>query len=558
MIRLLRSALAGLMILGLACGAPSPGSNGRSRAPSADSRAEDLAGISLHELEIGPRGPWADRYGAAMKHELSPTEAAIGQALRSLPVDHSSALSRVTREITRTAPDRVNMPPALVDGLMAWGGLVDPPPRLVVVEMPEDPEGCHARPGPGCQPAIDSLVQQVRLTMPKDAQLEYGVGVARVAGGATRMIVAVLEKSIQLEPVPVSLGARENVVLRGRLLAELRRPTLEIIDPRGDWSSTPATVETDGGFEVTMSCRGIRGPHQVEILAEGLHGPEVAANFPVYCGTRPPRSLTVTLERLAPAVTPGQIARANFHYLNEERQRRGLPPLKWDDRAAAVAEQHSMDMAENGFVGHRSPRTGDVRDRFERARIKGTVIRENVARSYGPKGMHDSLMSSPGHRVNIVAPDVTHVGIGVVIGEPETNVSEAPRPLFATQNFFRKPGAGAPADADLVPEMRAKIDAMRASARLPRVQWDRRLDTIALRVAKSYARGRAPGRFDEDVFALGYAAVETHRVESPDFDALAMMEAWKQRSLHAGVGIVPVGRGDDRRFLMVVLVATPR
>jgi uncharacterized protein YkwD len=283
----------------------------------------------------------------------------------------------------------------------------------------------------------------------------------------------------------------------------------------------------------------------------------VAAIFPIFCGTQPPRSLRVTLEELDPRVSADQVARAIFHYLDEERRMRGLPPLEWDDRAAAVAEEHSLDMVRHGYVGHRSPRTGDVRDRFERARIRGTVVRENVARGYGPKGIHDSLMNSPGHRVNIVAEDVSHVGIGVVIADPETNVPGAPRPVFATQNFFRKPGAGAPSDEQLVPTMHARVDAVRKDARLPPATWDPGLDAIALRVAQAYARGRQPGRFDAEVFDLGYEAVQTHRVESPDYDALATLDVWNEQSLHAGVGIVPVGRGDDRRFLMVVLIAVP-
>jgi hypothetical protein len=166
-------------------------------------------------------------------------------------------------------------------------------------------------------------------------------------------------------------------------------------------------------------------------------------------------------------------------------------------------------------------------------------------------------MNSPGHRVNIVATDVSHVGIGVVIAAPETDVPGAPRPVFATQNFFRKPGAGAPNDEELVPTMRVRVDAARKAARLPPATWDAGLDAIALRVARAHARGRTPGRFDAEVFDLGYRSVETHRVESPDFEALATIDVWKQRPLHGGIGIVPVGRGDDRRFLMVVLVAVP-
>jgi uncharacterized protein YkwD len=544
-----------LAISTVSCTLPATGQSGRS--PTAGSRAADLAGITLVELEVEPRGPWAERYGGDVAHELSPTEVAIGQALSSLPVRHSPALSRATREIARAAPDRANVPAALVDGLMAWAGLIDPPPRLVTVELPEDPDGCHASFTSSCRSAIEALVGQASRTMPANAQLEYGVGVARASSGATRMMVALLEKSVHLEPLAVAMGVRDAVTLRGRLTGELRNPSIEVIDPKGGWTSQPAPLAGDRSFVAAVSCGGQRGAHQVEVLVEGAHGPEVAAIFPIYCGTRPPQRLRVTLEHLDASVSSDQVARAIFHYLDEERRMRGLPPVQWDDRAAAVAEEHSVDMVKHGYVGHRSPRTGEVRDRFDRARIRGTVIRENVARGYGPKGIHDSLMNSPGHRVNIVAADVSHVGIGVVIAQPETDVPGAPRPVFATQNFFRKPGAGAPSDDQLVPTMHARVDAARKSARLPPVQWDPGLDAIALRVAQGVARGRPPGKWDADVFELGYQSVQTHRVESPDFEALATIDVWREQPLHGGVGIVPVGRGDDRRFLMVVLIATP-
>jgi uncharacterized protein YkwD len=544
-------ACAGLV---LACA----GAQGRSGGPPTGGHgAVDLDGISLVELDIEPAGVWAEQYGFEVAHELTSTELAIAQSLSALPVRHAPGLSRATREIARAAPDRANVPAAMVDGLMSWAGLVDPPPRLVSVELPDDPDDCVARFGPSCRAAIDSLVAQARRTMPSGAEIEYGVGVARASTGATRMMVALLAKSVHLEPIPVAIGVRDRVELRGRLTGELRSPSIEVIDPKGGWSSSPAPLAGDRTFRAEVSCNGQRGAHQVEVLAEGAHGPEVAAIFPIYCGTQPPRTLRVTLEELDPRVSAQQVAHAIFHYLNDERRMRDLAPLEWDDRAAAVAEDHSVDMVKHGYVGHRSPRTGDVRDRFERARIRGTVLRENVARGYGPKGIHDSLMNSPGHRVNIVAADVSHVGIGVVIAPPETDVPGAPRPVFATQNFFRKPGAGAPSDDQLVPTMKARVDALRKSARLAPAQWDPGLEAIALRVAKGFARGRPPDGFDAEVFDLGYQSVETHRVESPDFDALATLDVWKEAPLHGGIGIVPVGRGDDRRFLMIVLVAVP-
>jgi uncharacterized protein YkwD len=551
-----RASLVALAALSLSC--QSPGSSGAHRrgqvvAPS----TADLRGITLVDLEVSPQGEPASHYGADATHALAAAEADIAEALAPLPMTHAPALSKMTRELARLAPDQVNVPSTLVDGLMAWAGLVEPPPRLVVVEIAEDRIGCHRRIAAGCRDALASLVQQVRTTLPDAEPLEFGVGVVSLPGGRTRMMVSILERSIELSPIPTAVGAGSSVALEGRLLGPRERPVVEVVDPAGNWGPVPAAVASDGSFRSTVQCRR-RGPHQVEVLAEGPHGPEVAANFPLWCGARPAKSISMSIERVDPEVTADQIARANFVYLNEERERRGLPPLSWDPAAADVALGHSEDMQASGFVGHRSPTTGDVTARFVRAKLSGTVIRENVARGYGPRGIHDSLMRSPGHRVNMLATDVTHVGIGAVLGPAETNVPGAPRPVFATQNFYRKAGAGAPErERDLAPALADRVDAARAQAGVPPAVWDAKLDKIAQKRADAHAAGRnPPDGFEKEVFALGYKAVESHKISSPDFEALATVDLFLQPKMAAGLGVV---RAHDATgievFVAVVLVA---
>jgi uncharacterized protein YkwD len=513
-----------------------------------------MRGISVVQTKVAPQGPPASQYGGAVEHELTVAERGVMAALDGFPMRHAPALSRMAREVARNSPDRVNIPPALVDGLMAWAGLVDPPPRLIVVELPEDVYGCDRRQGPTCDAAVSSLVEQVRVTMPKAPDIAFGVGVARVRDGSTRMIVAVLERAIALDPLPSRADAGAKVRVQGHLLGGRRKPSVEVVAPDGTWTSLPSSMSVDGSFRATVTCGADAGAYQIEVLAEGQHGPEVTANFPLFCGVDPPSSMTVELERLEPGVTASQIAHANFVYLNEERRRRGLPEVQWDEAAASIAIDHSSDMARNGFVGHRSPTTGDVRARFERARVPGAVIRENVARGYGPKGIHASLLASPGHRVNLLASDVTHVGIGVVIGEPETNVEGAPRPIFCTQNFYKPPGAGAPADGALAPTVIERVDAQREKLGAAPVQWDPALSAKATALAQEFARRRKPkAGWEADLFASGWQELETHQVRSGNFDALSTVEVFSEPQLSAGVGIVRVKTGKSTEFLMVVL-----
>lgn len=165
-------------------------------------------------------------------------------------------------------------------------------------------------------------------------------------------------------------------------------------------------------------------------------------------------------------------------------------------------------------------------------------------------------MSDSGHRINILATDVTHVGVGTVVGPADTKIPGAPRPVFATQNFYRKAGATAPADdAALSEALRTKIDETRAAAGLPPAAWDPDLGRIADKYAPGLAAGRRPPKsFETEVFSLGYAAVDTHQLSSPDFDTLASADLFAARALAAGLGVVRTKKGGQVQFVAVVLI----
>jgi uncharacterized protein YkwD len=517
------------------------------------------AGISLIDLEVRPNGPAAEVYGGHEHepHEPTAMEQDLVRRLEKLGLEHDPALGRMARELAAITPSRIDIPPGLVDALMSWVGLVDPPPRLVVAEIPRDMSGCLARVTRECSEAIGTLVAQVETSVPRTRELSFGVGVAAPGSGPSRLVAAIGEHGVELEPFPVEVRPGEAVALRGRLLGSRARPTVEMVDPRGRWSRVPVSVESAGRFSTRVGCTRGSGVYQVEVLADGAHGPEVVANFPLYCAVRPQDRIRVEVERVDPSITADEIARVNFAYLNEARRIRGLEELVWDAAAADVARAHSRDMLENGFVGHHSPTTGDIADRFEAAGIVSTVIRENVARGYGPKGIHESLMRSPGHRVNIVAEDVTHVGIGIVVAPPEVDVEDAPRPLLATQAFLRKPGAVGLRERELAGDLRSRVDALRLAAGLRALRWDDRLSLLAQREAR-LAAGRRRGRkvSEKEVFALGYAALERHQVQSIDYEALSRLDLWSRVDVdYVGIGVASTA-GDDggAGFVLIVFV----
>jgi uncharacterized protein YkwD len=115
--------------------------------------------------------------------------------------------------------------------------------------------------------------------------------------------------------------------------------------------------------------------------------------------------------------------------VNKDRAEHGLKPLGLDADLSAVARSHSKDMAKNGFFGHQSPTTGGIEDRYFRAGIAAARMSENVAMHGTIEGAQEGLMKSPGHRKNLLDPEVTLVGIGI-FRDPEGQ-------LYITQNFLR-------------------------------------------------------------------------------------------------------------------------
>ena len=100
--------------------------------------------------------------------------------------------------------------------------------------------------------------------------------------------------------------------------------------------------------------------------------------------------------------------------LNAERTARGLRPLELDARLVPVARRHSEEMFRLKYFGHASPTEGSPFDRLASAKIPYARAGENLAYAQSVVVAHRGLMSSEGHRENILRSDFTRVGIGVI------------------------------------------------------------------------------------------------------------------------------------------------
>jgi hypothetical protein len=101
---------------------------------------------------------------------------------------------------------------------------------------------------------------------------------------------------------------------------------------------------------------------------------------------------------------------------NQSRAQAGAGPLKWDSALALAARQHCLRMAADSSISHQYPGEPDVKARAAQAGAHFSLIEENVALASTPAAIHDAWMHSPGHRANLLNPQVDHVGVAVVAG----------------------------------------------------------------------------------------------------------------------------------------------
>jgi len=124
---------------------------------------------------------------------------------------------------------------------------------------------------------------------------------------------------------------------------------------------------------------------------------------------------------------------------NQARAANGAGPLRWDPALAIAARQHCLRMAAEGPISHQYRGEPDVSERAGQAGAHFSLIEENVAFGPTPATIHDSWMNSPGHRTNMLNPEVDRVGVAVVASGGE---------LYAVADYERAVPVLAQADVE--------------------------------------------------------------------------------------------------------------
>jgi hypothetical protein len=102
---------------------------------------------------------------------------------------------------------------------------------------------------------------------------------------------------------------------------------------------------------------------------------------------------------------------------NETRAQAGRGRLEWDPALADAAMKHCMRMAAEGPISHRYGGEPDLTERAGAAGAHFSLIEENIAVGSYPGKIHQGWLDSPGHRANLLNPDIDRVGIAVVAAQ---------------------------------------------------------------------------------------------------------------------------------------------
>lgn len=344
----------------------------------------------------------------------------------------------------------------------------------------------------------------------------------RDVGGRRAACVLLTRRVASMEP--------DGELVRVFLPEGYERPELFVTLPDGRVERRP--LDADGrGWRFARAVAGPVGTALVELMVEGPRGPEVAALWPQatngegaaasvqgaappplapdpYAG-RPIGSSPDLLPWLSgsaaapdrpPAPEDVQAAEQQLWALMQStRSSRGLPRLRSSAELSRAARRQAGDLGRGEPFGHVTS-SGTALDRIAAEGLVVARAAENVGVVDDIPAAHAAFLASPAHRANLLDPELTEGGVGVVLrrdgrGRWSAVVSEVFAALPDVQD-----AAGYPARAA------AAVNGARVAAKLPELSRRRRLDVIAADAARAAASG------DELGFPPGRRAALTEEV----------------------------------------------
>jgi uncharacterized protein YkwD len=504
----------------------------------------DPAASYAEPIEAPPQTPFNMSVTAAMQT----TAQRVG---RPAPMP-DARLFRAGAELAEIVPEQGVLDDALVQFALQRQGVIAPLPQLVVVW------GNNVK-------MRDLIVEQLSPRFSEllagDKPVRFGSGVAqRRSDGSGAIVFVFSPPGVELAPIPRALAAGATLTIDGVLDPPYREP--EVVVTRDDGSTERPVVKPrrPGGFTSEIACGPHAGRQQIELHARSaLADTTVLANIPVWCAAAPPRSMPTAPRRDTPPVaTADDAERRLLASVQRDRAALGRAVLVVDERLAQAARAHSEEMRGSRALANLSPTTGTAIDRARAAHVTTRAVTELVDRASSVRAAYDDVMGLPSTRETLLSPALTHIGIGVALGDEVTGHRE----LFVTQMLMRvPPTVDRPRAIDTV---RDKLTATRAGAKSSPPLFSY-AQAFADRLAAGEPRDVAYQAIKAHIDALGrsYRIVDRVITVTDDLEALDgahLFGTTAARDPEFGIGIAQgtdLELGDNAIWV-VVLVAERR
>jgi hypothetical protein len=222
-----------------------------------------------------------------------------------------------------------------------------------------------------------------------------------------------------------------------------------------------------------------------------------------------------------------------FALANQSRAQAGAGRLSWDPALAQAAMKHCMRMVSEGTtLAHRYNGEPDLGPRAEAAGAHFSLLEENIAIGSYADQIHQGWLDSPGHRRNLLNPEVDRVGIAVVAARGV---------LYAVADYDRAVAALSPEQV----ESRVADQVRMGGMKVVRDPQDAR---AACRVEHGFprnARGTEPG------FVMRWQGADLNRLPQPLVDK---MGSGQYRSAAVGACSPTESSGSFTAYRIAVLL----
>ncbi|MCX5810426.1 MAG: CAP domain-containing protein [Proteobacteria bacterium] len=149
---------------------------------------------------------------------------------------------------------------------------------------------------------------------------------------------------------------------------------------------------------------------------------------------------------------------AIIQLVNDTRAYHRYAPLTENQLLNAVAEERLRDMFRRQYIAHVSPIGEQASDYAQKAGYHYKIIAENLASGefLNNQKVIDGWMQSPGHRQNILSPDIKDIGVAIDKGQFQGGITWIAVQIFGTPSLPVSGKLCTPPPKEIYAEIEAK------------------------------------------------------------------------------------------------------